>query len=285
LATGVAWVLGGNVRVLFWTLLNAHVLFGLLLLPIVVAHLYTRARAPSRADLASRRTGLRYAGLVLSGAVLYRAQSVWNAALDTVGDDRRFTGSKPVGALYGGETDGGAFPVTSWVADDPDPVDPDGWTLLVDGLVERPLSLGVAAVTGGDASRDAPGGADVALGDGPVERRAVLDCTSGWYTVQDWRGVRLGDVLDAADATGDARWVTVHSVTGYRWSFPLPAAREFLLATHVGDERLSHGHGYPLRLVAPERRGFQWIKWIDRVEVRRGRDHAQWLAVLISGLD
>jgi DMSO/TMAO reductase YedYZ molybdopterin-dependent catalytic subunit len=229
--------------------------------------------------------------VLLSGAVLYRAQSVWNAALDTGGDDRRFTGSKPVGALYGGETVGGAFPVTSWVADDPDPVDPADWTLRVDGLVERPLSLGVDAVTGADATggpdaaSDDAAGDDVALGDGPVERRAVLDCTSGWYTVQDWRGVRLGDVLEAAGAADDARWVTVHSVTGYRWSFPLPAAREFLLATHVGGERLSHGHGYPLRLVAPDRRGFQWVKWVDRVAVRRDRDHAQWLAVLISGLD
>lgn len=282
LGTGVAWVLGGNVRVLFWTLMNVHVLFGLLLLPVVVGHLYTRARAPSRADLASRRTALGYAGLLLSGAVLYRAQSVWNAALDTVGDDRRFTGSKPVGELYGGETVGGAFPVTSWVADDPDPVDVAAWTLRVDGLVERPLSLRADAVLGDDP---VGGDGDATLDRAPVERRAVLDCTSGWYTVQDWRGLRLGDLLDAAGPTDGARWVTVHSVTGYRWSFPLPAAREFLLATHVGGERLSHGHGAPMRLVAPERRGFQWVKWVDRVQIRRDRDHAQWLAVLISGLD
>ena len=40
-----------------------------------------------------------------------------------------------------------------------------------------------------------------------------------------------------------------------------------LLATHVGDEPLSPGHGAPVRLVAPGRRGFQWVKWIDRIEV------------------
>jgi DMSO/TMAO reductase YedYZ molybdopterin-dependent catalytic subunit len=56
-----------------------------------------------------------------------------------------------------------------------------------------------------------------------------------------------------------------------------------LLATHVGDEPLSHGHGAPLRLVAPNRRGFQWVKWIDEIEIRRHRDSAQWLAVLVSG--
>ena len=37
----------------------------------------------------------------------------------------------------------------------------------------------------------------------------------------------------------------------------MEAAREFLLATHVTCERLSHGHGFPLRLAAPGRRGFE----------------------------
>jgi DMSO/TMAO reductase YedYZ molybdopterin-dependent catalytic subunit len=73
-------------------------------------------------------------------------------------------------------------------------------------------------------------------------------------------------------------------VTGYRWSFPIDEAREFLLATHVAGDRLSHGHGFPLRLVAPERRGFQWVKWVTRIEIRRRRDASQYVATLISGL-
>jgi DMSO/TMAO reductase YedYZ molybdopterin-dependent catalytic subunit len=73
-------------------------------------------------------------------------------------------------------------------------------------------------------------------------------------------------------------------VTGYRWSFPLAEARDFLLATHVGGERLSHGHGFPLRLVAPQRRGFQWVKWVTRIELRRRRDASQYLATLVSGV-
>ena len=59
----------------------------------------------------------------------------------------------------------------------------------------------------------------------------------------------------------------VISHTGYRWSFPLEEARGYLLATHVGDEPISHGHGAPVRLVAPGRRGFQWVKWVVRLEL------------------
>jgi DMSO/TMAO reductase YedYZ molybdopterin-dependent catalytic subunit len=267
LGLGTFWALGGELRVWFWTALNLHIGLGLLLVPLVVAHALVRAKPLSRNVVRGRRTALRYAGLLVAGAVAYRAQETANRLADTRGRYRRFTGSRPLDADGDGEVDvGGPFPVTSWVADDPDPVDPATWSLRVDGLVSDPLALGYD-----ELSPD-------------VERRALLDCTSGWYTVQDWRGVRLGDLLDAAGVDEPGRWVTVWSVTGYRWSFPLAEARELLLATHVGGERLSHGHGAPARLVAPDRRGFQWVKWVERVEVRRSRDLAQYVATLVSGL-
>ena len=42
--------------------------------------------------------------------------------------------------------------------------------------------------------------------------------------------------------------------------------------------------GAPLRLVAPGRRGFQWVKWVEAVEVRAGPDPGQWSAIFTSGL-
>jgi DMSO/TMAO reductase YedYZ molybdopterin-dependent catalytic subunit len=39
-----------------------------------------------------------------------------------------------------------------------------------------------------------------------------------------------------------------------------------------GDELPSHAHSRPVRLVAPGRRGFQWIKWITRIELHDGYD-------------
>jgi DMSO/TMAO reductase YedYZ molybdopterin-dependent catalytic subunit len=267
LGLGAFWALGGEVRLWFWTALNLHIGLGLLLVPLVVAHALVRAKPLSRDVVRERRTALRYAGLLVAGAVAYRAQEAANRLADTAARPRRFTGSRPVDADGDGEADvGGPFPVTSWVADDPDPLAREDWTLRVDGLVDDPLAL-----ASDDLSPD-------------VERRALLDCTSGWYTVQDWRGVRVGDLLEAAGVDGRARWVTVWSRTGYRWSFPLAEARDLLVATHVGGERLTHGHGAPARLVAPNRRGFQWVKWVDRVEVRRSRDLSQYVATLVSGL-
>ena len=51
-------------------------------------------------------------------------------------------------------------------------------------------------------------------------------------------------------------------------------AGRYLLATHVGDEPLSHGHGFPLRLVAPGKRGFEWVKWVESIEVN---ESPKWL--------
>lgn len=284
LLTGAVWSSGGNVPAGPWTTLNLHVGLGFLVAPLLLWHLRDRFRLPARTD-ASRRSALRVGALLVAGTVAWRATDLASTAAGSV---RRHTGSKPIGELADTETEGGAFPVTSWVADDPDPLDRETWTLTVTGLVEAERELGY----------------DDLLASVRSEQRATLDCTSGWYTVQDWRGVRVGDLLDAVGVADerresaarrgatrtdhvddDARWVRFESVTGYRWSLPLAEARAALLATHVGGRPLTHGHGAPVRLVAPGRRGFQWVKWVDRVEVRRNPDPAQWLVTLVSGFD
>ena len=272
LATGVFWVLGGNVPILAWTTLNLHVGLGLLLVPLVLYHLRGRYHTPRDVDL-DRRAALRTGALLVAGTVAWRATEAADRALG--GASRRFTGSKPTGDLYDTETEGGGFPVTSWVADDPDPIDRESWTLPVRGLVEEELTLGY------DDLADDGGGGD----DPDAELEATLDCTSGWYTHQRWGGVRVGDLLDAAGVEDGARYVRFTSVTGYRWSLPVDEAADALLATHVRGRSLSHGHGAPARLVAPGRRGFQWVKWVTSIEVRERADPMQWLVTLVSGFD
>jgi DMSO/TMAO reductase YedYZ molybdopterin-dependent catalytic subunit len=65
-----------------------------------------------------------------------------------------------------------------------------------------------------------------------------------------------------------ARSLLVHSVTGYWIRLPVSDVGRLLLATQVGGASLSAGHGYPLRLVAPGRRGYWWVKRVDRIELQ-----------------
>jgi DMSO/TMAO reductase YedYZ molybdopterin-dependent catalytic subunit len=280
LATGVWWVFGGRLDLGPWGLLNLHIGLGLVVPVLLVVHLRRRFSLPRRETVEDRRNALRYAAVVGAGALAWRGQESANRLLETAGADRRFTGSREDGSDAGND-----FPVTSWVADDPDPVDADAWTLTVSGRVGSRLALSADDVTPGDDGRATAqtGSADGVDPDG--EMRALLDCTSGWYSEHDWQGVRVGDLLDAADAEPDADWVQFRSVTGYRWSLPTAEARDALLATRVDGQPLSHGHGAPMRLVAPGRRGFQWVKWVEEVRVTRRRGLGEWVAVFVSGFD
>ena len=139
------------------------------------------------------------------------------------------------------------MPVTSWLVDPVPAVDPDRWRLtVVDGTGRYQLRLDDLTASG-------------------TRLRATLDCTSGWYARQDWSGVPVRALLRG---TGQARSLLVHSVTGYWIRFPVSDVGQLLLATHVGGAPLSAGHGYPLRLIAPGRRGYWLVKWVDRIELQ-----------------
>lgn len=82
----------------------------------------------------------------------------------------------------------------------------------------------------------------------------------------------MHQLFDRARPSRDASHVRVISHTGYRYSFEMEDAHSMLLATRVAGEPISHGHGAPVRLVAPGHRGFQWVKWVVAVEVHSGPD-------------
>ena len=251
LGLGVAWAHAGRFSLLGFSGVTWHINVGLAVVPLLGWHLLRYRRLLRPRFWAERRAVLRMVGLAAAGILVWQATARVERVAAWAGASRRFTGSYPVG-----DFSGNAFPTTSWLNDDPRPILRDTWRLEVSGAVERGLSLRLDDLI-----------ADASL-------TATLDCTGGWHSTQRWRGVPLGAVLDMASPTERAASVSVVSATGYYRRFSLNEAREMLLASHVGGEPLSHGHGAPWRLVVPGKRGFEWVKWVTRLEVN---ETGKWL--------
>lgn len=251
LAGGFAWVAGGRILSIGpWTVLTLHVWAALAVVPVVLAHLVPRRwrllrpRSPAvnRGGVRiGRRTVLAMTGVGVLGALAWGTANL----LDRLGGGaRRFTGSRWL-------PDGGIPPPTTFYGESVPDIDPTAWRLRVRGLVERPLTLDLASLA--------------TLGS--VEREAVLDCTSGWVMRTTWRGTPLSSVLDAAAARPEAAYVTLRAVTGWSVHLERHELADALLATHLAGQPLPAANGAPCRLVAPDRRGLDWIKWVAAIEV------------------
>jgi len=260
LGSGIWWVAGGAWDFAGFNLLNWHIALGLVLTAAIVFHMFARAKRLRTRDIAGRRRALHFSALLLGGVALWPGQQLAERVLNLPGARQRFTGSREIGSYAGN-----AFPTSSWVADQPRPIDAQTWRLSLSGAVTTPR----------DFSYDE-------LVSASDELQATLDCTGGFYSTQRWRGISVRRLLDHAALHADARFVSFISVTSYRWSLPLEEARIALLATHTGEEPLSHEHGFPLRLVSPGRRGFEWVKWITRIEVLTAPDAGQVLSIFTS---
>jgi hypothetical protein len=129
--------------------------------------------------------------------------------------------------------------------------------LVVTGRVREELELSVAELRG-MAQHTA---------------RLPIACVEGWSASPRWTGVRVRDLLARAGASPDAS-VRVESLQrrrSYRSSSLNPWHAhdpDTLLALRVNGEPLHLDHGYPLRLIGPNRPGVMQTKWVTRLVVR-----------------
>ena len=136
-------------------------------------------------------------------------------------------------------------------------VDLDAYRLVINGPgVFEPLSLSYADLLA------AP------------QHTATLPiaCVEGWSSSQRWTGVRVRDLLDQAGVGSNSESIVyaMHKSERLRTA-PLSAAHandsDTLLALYVNDEPLAPDHGFPVRLIGPNRPGVHQTKWVARIEV------------------
>lgn len=96
-----------------------------------------------------------------------------------------------------------------------------------------------------------------------------INCVEGWSVKLLWEGVLVKDLLNEAGVKPEANTIIFYAYDGYSTSFPLSyiVDNKILMAYKMNNATLPSERGYPFQLVAEDKWGFKWIKWITRIEL------------------
>lgn len=136
----------------------------------------------------------------------------------------------------------------------PQDVDTETYRLRVTGLVGTPSEYTYSEVTSGYAA---------------YEKVVQLDCVEGWSVNVMWKGVLVSDLIRDSAVKGTANTVVFKAVDGYSTALPLSYIEDnkILLAYGMNGVTIPPVRGYPFQLVAEDKWGYKWIKWVTEIEL------------------
>jgi DMSO/TMAO reductase YedYZ molybdopterin-dependent catalytic subunit len=139
-------------------------------------------------------------------------------------------------------------------------IDRDTYTLTVDGLVDNSLTITY------DQLLEYP--QDSWLMD--------LNCVEGWDFIAKWTGPQLNSIFNDAGVQPEAKiaiFYTTDVPEGYS-SLDLDYIRDnnILIALKLNDVTLPNDRGFPFQVVAKEKYGYKWAKWVNRIELSSNTD-------------
>jgi DMSO/TMAO reductase YedYZ molybdopterin-dependent catalytic subunit len=108
------------------------------------------------------------------------------------------------------------------------------------------------------------------LGQYPHYTKVVtLFCVEGWDATILWEGVQVRNLISHAGPEPRATTVVFTAHDGYTTSFPLDYLmnRDIIMAYQMNNVTLPAERGYPFQLVAEDKWGYKWVKWIEKIEL------------------
>jgi sulfoxide reductase catalytic subunit YedY len=136
------------------------------------------------------------------------------------------------------------------------------WRLEINGHVKKPISVSYEDV----------------LAMPPIERKALMICPGFFANHGQWKGISIATLLQQAEVDRDSTHVTVQGPKGDYTKmerFPMKdiLAERVFLAYRLNGQPLPVKHGFPLRVVAEDYYGTDWVKYVFRVTAHKlGRD-------------
>jgi DMSO/TMAO reductase YedYZ molybdopterin-dependent catalytic subunit len=96
----------------------------------------------------------------------------------------------------------------------------------------------------------------------------TLYCVEGWSATILWEGIILRELLLEAGPKENANTIIFHAYDGYTTSYPIDyiMGQDILMAYKMNNETIIPARGFPFVLVAEDKWGYKWIKWITEIE-------------------
>lgn len=135
-------------------------------------------------------------------------------------------------------------------------VDLATWRLEVTGRVEKPMSFTYAQFTALPS----------------IERNVLLICPGVFANHGRWKGCPVQSILQQANFDRTSTRVSFEEARGKSASYPMAdvLSGKVFLAYQVNGVPLPRKHGFPVRVVAEDYYGAEWVKYVSRVRVEKG---------------
>ncbi|MFH1470670.1 MAG: molybdopterin-dependent oxidoreductase [Candidatus Micrarchaeota archaeon] len=103
----------------------------------------------------------------------------------------------------------------------------------------------------------------------------TLYCVEGWNVRILWEGALIKDLLNEAGIRPEAKIVIFHAYDGYTTSFPMGYImdNDILLAYKMNNATLPPERGFPFQVVAQDKWGYKWAKWVTKIELSDNLDY------------
>lgn len=101
------------------------------------------------------------------------------------------------------------------------------------------------------------------------KRLITLHCVTGWDATILWEGVLLSDLIALGHPGVEVTTIIFHAADGYTTSLPysLIKDKQLILAYKSNELTLPDELGYPFIVVAEEKYGYKWARWVTEIEL------------------
>jgi len=112
-----------------------------------------------------------------------------------------------------------------------------------------------------------------------TESSSDFHCVEGWSVLGlKWEGIQFKTIIDLVRPKPEAKHVTFECADGYTTSLSLDelSGSDVLLVYKLNGQPLEQGHGFPLRLIVPDKYAYKSALWLTHIKFTAKKESGYW---------